>query len=204
MSRECGNLQPPRLDHYPALWPCYNPPYMQDAPFYRVPSGFASGSKKHVLDHARGNLAVDLPLEQCIEELHVPCRRLIDFRGEVPFLEEIDLLQIDTEGLDDATVFSCNIDVLRPKLINYESAHLGRERQENVEKYLLGEGYRLLRWSGKDVIAIAEAAFDQKLFPSSPQPDQGRRSRWLSAWWRAARRRARIGAPCRLGSAARA
>ena len=52
----------------PALWPCYNPPYMQDAPSYRVPSGFASGLQKHVLDHARGNLPADLPLEQCIEE----------------------------------------------------------------------------------------------------------------------------------------
>ena len=109
----------------------------------------------------------------------------------MPFLEEIDLLQIDTEELDDATVLSCNIDVLRPKLISYECAHLGRERRENVEKYLLGEGYRLQRWSGTDVIAIAESAFDQKLFQSPPQPDQGRRSWRLSEKWRAARRRAR-------------
>jgi FkbM family methyltransferase len=169
----------------PALWRYYKPPYMQDAPLYRVPSGFASGSRQHVLDHARGNLSVDLPLEQCIEEVHVSCRRLIEFEGEVPFLKEIDLLQIDTEGLDDAAVFSCNIDVLKPKLINYEFAHLGRERQENVEKYLLGEGYRLQQWSSTDVIAIAESSFNQSLFQRSPEPDQGRRSWWLSERWRA-------------------
>lgn len=139
----------------PELWRYYDPPYMKEAPAYRVPSGLASGSRQHIMDHAGGNLPRALPIEDCLEELQVPSRRLIELECDFPQLRDIDLLQIDTEGLDDVTVRSCNIDILAPKLINYEFCHLGTERHEKLKDYLVDHNYRLFQWNASDVLAVS-------------------------------------------------
>jgi len=48
----------------PALWAAYNPPYMKDAPAYRVPSGFTSSSIAHVRRHAEGNFRIEARLDE--------------------------------------------------------------------------------------------------------------------------------------------
>ena len=52
--------------------------YLQDSPLYRVPSGFTSTDRDHVLRHVAGNLPADVDPQQAIEEIVVPCARLLD------------------------------------------------------------------------------------------------------------------------------
>lgn len=140
----------------PDLWGSFIPRYLEEAPAYRVPSGFASASKQFVLDHATGNFRVNLALEQCIEEIRVPCRVLKDLVSEFPFVADVDLLQIDTEGFDDVTIEACNIDVLKPSIINFEFMHLGEERLSRLLTYLNEAGYIVSRWSSRDIMAVCQ------------------------------------------------
>jgi FkbM family methyltransferase len=138
----------------PELWSSYNPPYMKDAPAYRVPSGFASSSIEHVRRHAEGNFRIDAPLEDCIEAISVPCATLHTLISRLPWVHDIDVLQIDAEGADDEVIYASDTDRLRPRLINYERTHLPEERRQRLDTFLTRQGYRILHWSGSDTAAI--------------------------------------------------
>lgn len=140
----------------PALWDAYNPPYMQDAPAYRVPSGFTSSSLAHVRRHAEGNFRIDAPIEECIEEISVPCTTLHALVSRLSWGLDVDLLQIDAEGADDEVIYAADTDRLRPRLINYERTHLGQVRQQKLEAFLAHQGYKILHWSGSDTMAILQ------------------------------------------------
>ena len=151
--------QPDTISLYrvkPDLWPHYNPPYLKDAPSYRVPSGFTSYSIEHVYNHARGNFKIDLPLAHCVEEIRVACQNLLPLMSKLSWTHDIDLLQIDTEGADDITLMSCNISQLKPKLICFETIHLGQKRCAQIAEYLIGEGYELIRSGQSDMIAMLD------------------------------------------------
>jgi FkbM family methyltransferase len=141
----------------PQLWNSYNPPYMQGAPAYRVPSGFASSSIQHVRRHAEGNFRIDARLEDCIEEISVPCTTLHALISRLSWDHDVDVLQIDAEGADDEVIYASDTDRLRPRLINYERSHLTEERGQRLEAFLTRQGYRILHWSGSDTAAILQS-----------------------------------------------
>ena len=141
----------------PELWNSYNPPYMKDAPAYRVPSGFASSSIQHVRRHAEGNFRIDARLEDCIETISVPCATLHALISRLSWAYDVDVLQIDAEGADDEVIYASDTDRLRPRLINYERSHLTEERRQRLEAFLTRQGYRILHWSGSDTVAILQS-----------------------------------------------
>jgi FkbM family methyltransferase len=140
----------------PELWNSYKPPYMQDAPSYRVPSGFASSSIQHVRRHAEGNFRINAPLEDCIEEISVPCTTLYALISRLSWAHDVDVLQIDAEGADDEVIYASDTDRLRPRLINYESNHLTEQRRHRLDAFLSSQGYRILHWSGSDTTAVLQ------------------------------------------------
>ena len=151
----------------PSLWESFIPRYLKEAPTYRVPSGFASASRQFVLDHAAGNFRVNLPLEECVEEILVPCRVLKNLVSTFPFVSNINLLQIDTEGFDDVTIGSCNIDILKPSIINFEFMHLGAERLSRLLTYLNESGYMIFRWNENDMMAVRQRLLSDNTAASS-------------------------------------
>lgn len=140
----------------PELWSSYNATYLQDAPAYRVPSGFASSSIEHVRRHAEGNIRVDARLEDCIEQLSVPCTTLHALIAQLAWGPDVDILQVDAEGADDAVIFASDTQRLRPRIINYERSHLTEERRMALEAFLIRQGYRIVHWSGSDTVAILQ------------------------------------------------
>lgn len=140
----------------PELWNSYNPPYMQDAPAYRVPSGFASSSIQHVRRHAEGNFRIAAPVEDCLEGLSVPCTTLHALISRLSWTEDVDVLQVDAEGADDEVIYASDTHRLRPRLINYERSHLTEERRQRLCAFLTGQGYRILHWSASDTTAILQ------------------------------------------------
>ena len=140
----------------PELWNSYNPPYNQDAPSYRVPSGFASSSIEHVRRHAEGNFRIDAPLEDCIEAISVPCAPLHALISRLSWNHDVDVLQVDAEGADDEVIYASDTERLRPRVINYERTHLTEEKRQRLEAFLVRQGYRVLHWSGSDTAAILQ------------------------------------------------
>jgi FkbM family methyltransferase len=136
----------------PMYWQKYKSNYLKDAPYYRVPSGFTSSTRAHVINHAMGNLENDLGIDECIEEIIVPCSNLRTIVDRVSW-NKVDVLQVDAEGNDDIVLYASNIDSLEPKIIRYEKNHIGISRNEALSRYLKNQGYHLKEMN-EDMLAL--------------------------------------------------
>jgi len=73
------------------------------------------------------------------------------------FLKNIHLLQIDAEGYDDIIIYSCNLDILKPILINFEHKNLSRTKQLKLYKYLQRKNYDIFPYQGSDTLAVRKS-----------------------------------------------
>lgn len=128
--------------------------YLLDSPSYRVPSGFTSSVRDHVIRHTAGNIPPGVELSDAIEEIVVPCTTLDGLLKQLKIEERVDVIQIDTEGMDDVVLYACNLSKLMPSLINFEHAHIPDERLKALSQYLSKLDYKLYRWSRDDTLAI--------------------------------------------------
>ena len=78
----------------------------------------------------------------------IQSKNLINVLNEFDICDEIDVLQIDTEGFDDEIIYASDIHITKPKLIHFESIHLDKEKKSNLFNYLKTLNY--------DVFEIAE------------------------------------------------
>ena len=147
-----GNLTLYRLK--PSLWDLFIRRYLQDAPAYRVPTGFSSQIKAHVINHIRGNLPSIIDEFDAIEELNVPSATLLTILKGNNFPLKIDVLQVDCEGMDDEVLYCCDLSETCPEIINFEHCHLPVERYDNLSSYLKKLGYSIIPWSESDSMAI--------------------------------------------------
>ena len=138
----------------PELWDSFHASYLKGAPAYCAPSGVTSANRAHVVAAARRHLQGKIAAEDAVEELRVPCRRLKPLLDERGFPATIHLLQVDAESADDEVLYACNIDMLRPAIINFESKHLDAARKAALESYLSGHGYTLCQWKRTDTVAL--------------------------------------------------
>ncbi len=126
--------------------------YLKDSPTYRVPAGFVSSDKAHVLKHVAGMLPETINAEQAIERFDVPCKRLKEVLGDVGW-KGYDVLQVDAEGMDDTVLDNCGLDIYKPCIINFEHMHLKDGRREKTYKFLESLGYRLYAYDQADTMA---------------------------------------------------
>jgi FkbM family methyltransferase len=136
------------------LWDQLIRNYLQDAPSYRVPTGFASNVKDHVLGHIRGKLLIDNNEVEVLEQISSPSFHLLRLLDKYQFKTPIDILQIDCEGMDDEVIYCCNLEVTAPNIINFEYCHLPYDRLEKLKLYFCDNGYLTINWSNSDAIAI--------------------------------------------------
>jgi len=128
--------------------------YLQDSPSYRVPSGFTSSIKSHVVKHITGNIPDHLTVEEVIEELTIECWTLTKFIKHIQWEKNtLHVLQIDTEGMDDQIIYSSDINKNAPLIINYEHFHLGNDKEEKLHSYFTQHNYHIYKYSNSDTIA---------------------------------------------------
>jgi FkbM family methyltransferase len=72
------------------------------------------------------------------------------------FIKKVDLLQIDAEGYDDIIIFNCNLDILKPVLINFEHKNLSSSKRKKLNKYLQSKNYTSFIYSRSDTLAIKQ------------------------------------------------
>lgn len=68
-------------------------------------------------------------------------------------LQNVDIIQIDTEGMDFEILKAFNLELVRPSIIHYESGQLSPKEQEASYRYLTAQGYEVLTQEG-DTIAL--------------------------------------------------
>lgn len=142
----------------PAFWEVLNKRHLQNAPIYRVPTGFASCMKDHVLNHIYGNLPASINVSEAIEELKLPSSSLLEIIKNYQFPINIDLLQVDCEGMDDEVLYCCNLFQTRPEIINFERCHLSVNRFNHLVSYLEKFHYSINCWSQADCLAVQQGS----------------------------------------------
>jgi FkbM family methyltransferase len=129
----------------------YQPAYAQGWPHYRAATGITSANRDHV---AEALLREGINPGDAIERLHAPCHQLSTVLASQGMDTQIDVLQIDAEGYDDAVIHASTISVTKPKLIYFENHNIPQPRMELLSSYLSSENYRLYAL-GRDSLAVS-------------------------------------------------
>ena len=138
----------------PELYECFQRRYLKNSPSYRVPSGFTSSSRAHVVKHTIGNIPPALSVDEAIEDFDVDCMSLLEALRTVKWLDDdIDVLQIDAEGGDHEVLLSCNLEITKPALINFEHKHLSENAYHKLILWLQKKGYQTYKYSNSDAMA---------------------------------------------------
>ena len=112
--------------------------------------GMASFEKKHLLGEKIPDKYIEPYVVQALTLQTVLTKHHID---------QIDLLQVDTEGYDGEIVRSTLNSGFLPKIINYEQVHLSSAERTACKQLLTEKGYYFLD-VGKDTLAVHEACIN--------------------------------------------
>ena len=129
----------------------YQPAYAEGWPRYRAATGITSANRAHV---AEALLREGINSDDAIEMLQAPCHQLSTVLASHGLPAEIDVLQIDAEGYDDAVIHASTIGITKPKLIFFENYNIPQPRMESLSNYLSSENYRLYSL-GRDSLAVS-------------------------------------------------
>ena len=94
-------------------------------------------------------------LETMIREDIVDCITFDKVLGRLPH-EQIDLLQIDTEGADGYILSLFPFHRAQPAIIHWEVKHLSKFQQEETLEMLCRRGYRIARSGAEDMLAMLD------------------------------------------------
>lgn len=107
-------------------------------------NGIASFDKQHLI---KLNIK-----DEDIEADNVPCSSLMSLIDQYK-LENLDYLQIDTEGFDDEIIKMIDFSKCRPKIIKFEVHHLSVERKNLILKLLTEQRYKIID-ERRDMLAV--------------------------------------------------
>lgn len=110
-------------------------------------SGVASFEKDHVLKH------IGINNEKYVKSINVPCKTIEDLQSEHSF-KSFDCIFMDVEGYEYDILSNMSFELIKPKLIVFESKHLGNKQKE-LSQFLEYKKYRL-SVCDQDTIAIKE------------------------------------------------
>ncbi len=135
-------------------WDNISAGYGEDWPDYRIPTGVATTNKDQLLQWISENVQSDDSPESIIEEFDVEIAQPNSFITQSQIMSDVQLLQVDVEGLDDEVVFSFFEADAYPNIINIEKKHLSQESQERYDQRCKNEGYDVYNYSSGEKLAI--------------------------------------------------
>lgn len=112
-------------------------------------NGIASFNKRHVLKHVK---SIDHVSKELIEKVAIQCLTVSDLRRKYKF-NDIDLLQVDTEGFDYEIIKLFSKESIYPTLINFEHVHLKRMERLECFRFLAASGYGLFSSDAGNTVA---------------------------------------------------
>lgn len=106
-------------------------------------------------DHVMRFLTDDAEAEEALERIVVPCVTVSTLATRYFEGGAFDLLVIDAEGHERVILDSIDFARVRPRVIFFESEHLGKTGDE-IARTLQGAGYRVRKISVQDSVAELE------------------------------------------------
>jgi hypothetical protein len=120
-------------------------------PYYREPTGITSSNKQHVIKWASERLKNP---NMAIEDVSVETCSPRSIINQSELMNNVDVLQVDTEGMDDKVVYSFFKDDIHPPIINIESKHLSNEECGKYSDILSRHGYELYNYTSGEKLAL--------------------------------------------------
>lgn len=118
-------------------------------------SGITSANREYVLKKAAQNLPANFgDPKLLIESIDPDTVELNDIARHYFKDQQVDLLQVDTEGMDDEIILSIDFRKWSPKMISFESIHIPQERLKNLLELLRLNLYRVYANGPQDMVAI--------------------------------------------------
>lgn len=110
----------------------------------------ASFSKESILKH---NHLIP-GLENCVVAEEVATVTFADILSSAGKEDQLDVLQIDTEGADAEILRLFPFNSSRPAIVHWEIKHLTKEEKEDCLERLSSYGYRFASSGGEDMLAV--------------------------------------------------
>jgi len=130
----------------------------ESVPDYRAPTGVTTSNKDRLFRWASENVQSESEPEHIIEEFEVEMIQPRDILNQSDIMEDVQVLQVDTEGMDDKVVYSFLEEGIRPNIINIESKHLSRDKRKKYDKRLSELGYEIYDYVSGEKLALRHEA----------------------------------------------
>ncbi len=128
--------------------------YGTDWPDYRVPTGVTTTNRDQLVQWISKNIQSDASPGEIIKKFDVEVAQPNSILNQSKNMDDVQLLQVDTEGFDDEVVFSFFEAEVYPNIINIESKHLSQERQQKYEQRCKYEGYDVYDYTSSETLAM--------------------------------------------------
>jgi len=135
-------------------WSDIDAGYGEDWPEYRVPTGVTTSNKSKLINWASEKIPPELDPHEVIEKFDVDTIRPEAVLKKSKIIDEVHLLQVDTEGMDDKVVFSFFNDNIYPNIINIEKKHLSEKRKKEFNDRLVKNGYEIYDYTSSERLAL--------------------------------------------------
>lgn len=135
-------------------WSDIDAGYGENWPNYRIPTGVTTTNKQQLLRWISENVQSDTDPEVIIEEFNVEVVQPRSVINESQNIAGVQLLQVDAEGMDDRIVYSFFEQNIYPNIINIESKHLSKKRQQEYEQTIESNEYDIYKYTPNEILAI--------------------------------------------------
>ncbi len=138
---------------YPEHWPRFPPLSPSNRPSYLVPTGATSRKREAVVSWIRKRLPQVPDPDDLVTSLDVRSAHLVEFLKDSGRDTQIDVLQVGTKAYCDDVIYSCDIELTRPAIIQFETSSLSNVRLERLYEYL--SKYYMLNELECDTVAVS-------------------------------------------------
>lgn len=130
--------------------------YGADWPDYRIPTGVATSDKNKLLQWASKNVQSAVSPEKIITEFDVEIAQPKMVVRESKVINDVHLLQVDTEGMDDQIVYSFLEQNIYPNIINIEIKHLNKERRREYKQTMERNNYGVYNYTSSEMLSVRQ------------------------------------------------
>ncbi len=135
--------------------------YGENWPDYRAPTGVTTSNREQLLTWVSEHAQIKSQPDEIIETYDVDMSKPETVLNCSEIIDEVHLLQVDTEGMDDEIVYAFFEDEIYPSVINIESKHLSESQQDEVERKLARKGYEVYNYTASETLAL-KSVFDEE------------------------------------------
>lgn len=135
-------------------WSDISTSYGHSWPDYRVPTGVTTSDKTELLQWVSENIDSESEPEEIIERSEVESCQSREILQESDMMDNIDVIQVDAEGIDNKIVYSFLDAGIYPNIINIEKKYLSNSEIEIFNNRLKSSSYEVYDYTASELLGL--------------------------------------------------